>query len=71
MTLTQTGQGQLHGVSVSVPHLVSHHDTLSLKVINPKKKKEYKVYQLDGLRQVNSEEKLRECIFNAVGKDVV
>ena len=71
VTLTQTSQGQLHRASASVPHSVSHCDTLSLKVINPKKKKEYKVYQLDGLRQVNSEEKLRECIFNAVGKDVV
>ena len=29
------------------------------------------MYQLDGLRQVTSEEKLRECIFNAVGRDVV
>ena len=70
MTLTQTSQGQLHGASVSVPPSVSYRDTLSLKVINLKKKREYKVHQLDGLRQVTSEEKLWECIFNAVGKDV-
>ena len=71
VTLTQTSQGQLHRASVSVPHSVSHCDTLSLKFINPKKKKEYKAYQLDSLRQVTGEEKLRECIFNAVEKDVV
>ena len=65
MSVTQTSQGQFHGASASVPPSVSHRaDTLSLKVINPKKKKEYKVYRLDGLRQVTSEEELQECIFN-------
>ena len=29
------------------------------------------MYQLDGSRQVTSEEKLRKCISNGVGRDVV
>lgn len=43
---------------------------LSLKVINLKKK-EYKVYQLDGLREVTSLERLWEYIHDRVGKNVV
>ena len=47
------------------------HKPLALKVINPKKKKDFKVYQLDYLKEVTSESKLKQCIFNKVGKNVV
>ena len=40
-------------------------------MINPAKKGEYKVFQIDVLTSVDSEKELRKVIFDKVGKNVV
>ena len=43
-----------------------HGQTILLKVINPVKKREYKVFQIDVLTSVDSEKELRKAIFDKV-----
>ena len=42
-----------------------------LKVINPKRKREYKTYQLEGLQGIISVKHLQDFIFNSAGKNIV
>lgn len=51
-----------------VSHVAStlHGQTILLKVINPAKKREYKVFQIDVLTSVDSEKELRKAIFDKV-----
>jgi len=59
--------------TLQVSHSAStlHGQTILLKVINPAKKREYKVFQIDVLTSVDSEKELRKVIFDKVGKNVV
>ena len=55
----------------SVPPSVLPCHKLSVKVINPKKRKKYKIYHLDGFNEFACENRLKESIFNKLGKNVV
>lgn len=48
-----------------------HGQTILLKVINPAKKRKYKVFQIDVLTSVDSEKELRKVIFDKIGKNIV
>ena len=48
-----------------------HGKTILLKVINPARKREYKVFQIDVFTSVDNEKELRKVIFDKVGKNVV
>ena len=70
MKVTQNNERQVLDVPAFVPLSAPPRHMLSVKVINPKKK-EYKVYHLDGFDKVACEKRLKESIFNKLGKNVI